>query len=101
MWRLLLVPVYFSPTPLTMRETRATGASGARGARHQARESHGGLRPPQIPRLLGRDQWLGWIALPIGVAALTPGAFVAFLVMMAWSLIVSALLYLRPEQSPQ
>ena len=42
---------------------------------------------------------LGWVALPIGIAALTPGGFVAFLVLMAWSLIVSVLLYLRPSSA--
>src|SRR5712692_7744052 len=49
------------------------------------------LRTGALPK------WLGWIALPIGIAALTPVGFISFLVVMAWSLIVSVLLYLRPS----
>jgi len=37
--------------------------------------------------------WLGWIALLIGVAALTPIGFFAFLAFMIWTLIVSVLLW--------
>jgi hypothetical protein len=52
------------------------------------------LRTRTLPR------WLGWVALPIGIAALTPAGFVVFLILLAWSLIVSALLYLRADQAP-
>lgn len=39
--------------------------------------------------------WLGWIAVVFGIAGVTPASFVAFLVLMAWTLVVSALLFKR------
>jgi len=39
--------------------------------------------------------WLGWIAVAFGIAGVTPASFVAFLVLMAWTLVVSALLFRR------
>jgi hypothetical protein len=53
-----------------------------------------------IVRTGALPKWLGWVALPIGIAALTPAGFIVFLVLLAWSLIVSVLLYLQPDQSP-
>ena len=40
-------------------------------------------------------KWLGWVAIIIGVAAVTPGGFVGFLAMCIWVLVVSILLYVR------
>jgi hypothetical protein len=37
--------------------------------------------------------WLGWVAIVIGIASLTPGGFFAFLVFLLWTLIVSVLLW--------
>jgi hypothetical protein len=53
-----------------------------------------------IARTRAMPKWLGWVAVPIGIAALTPAGFVVFLVVLGWSLIVSVLVYLRPDQSP-
>jgi hypothetical protein len=39
--------------------------------------------------------WLGWIALPIGVIAVTPIGFVAFVGLMAWVLVTSILMFIR------
>jgi hypothetical protein len=39
--------------------------------------------------------WLGWVAIVIGVAAFTPALFFALFVLLAWILVVSALIYLR------
>jgi hypothetical protein len=37
--------------------------------------------------------WLGWAALVIGIAAITPVGFFAFLVFLVWTLVVSILLW--------
>lgn len=37
--------------------------------------------------------WLGWITLVIGIAAITPVGFFAFLVFLLWTLVVSVLLW--------
>ena len=37
--------------------------------------------------------WLGWIAVLVGIAAVTPVGFFAFLVFLVWTLIVSVLLW--------
>jgi hypothetical protein len=37
--------------------------------------------------------WLGWIALLIGIAAITPVGFFAFLLFLVWTLVVSVLLW--------
>lgn len=39
--------------------------------------------------------WLGWIAIPIGIAVLSPAGFFGFIATMAWILIVSIVLLLR------
>lgn len=44
-------------------------------------------------------RWLGWIAILIGILSMTPIGFVAFLAVLAWSLIVSALLFARGGRS--
>ena len=46
---------------------------------------HGGLLP----------KWLGWVALLLGVVAVTPVGFVAFLAGAVWVLIASVMLALR------
>jgi hypothetical protein len=48
------------------------------------------LRTRTLPR------WLAWIAVVLGVAAVTPVGFFAFLLMVVWVGIVSVLTYLRP-----
>jgi len=41
-------------------------------------------------------KWLGWVAVPLAVASVTPiGWFVAIFVLPVWALIVSVLMYLR------
>jgi hypothetical protein len=40
-------------------------------------------------------RWLGWVALLIGVLAVTPIGFVAFFALMAWVLVVAILLFVR------
>ena len=42
--------------------------------------------------------WLGWAAVPIGVVAVTPLGFFAFLATLAWSLATAILLYQRGAQ---
>lgn len=49
------------------------------------------IRRPVIPR------WLGWCAVVIAIAAMTPVGFVAILVGLAWVLIVSVLLLVKGE----
>jgi hypothetical protein len=39
--------------------------------------------------------WLGWLAIVIGVVAVTPVGFFGFLALVIWTLIVSILLFLR------
>jgi hypothetical protein len=48
-----------------------------------------------IARSRALPRWLGWIAILIGIIGVTPIGFIAFLAVMAWTLIVSPLLYLR------
>ena len=43
--------------------------------------------------------WLGWIAIVLGILGVTPASFVAFLVLMAWTLLVSVLLF-RSQAAP-
>ena len=40
-------------------------------------------------------KWLGWVAIVVGVAALTPVGFFGFFVIMIWSVIVSILVFRR------
>jgi hypothetical protein len=45
--------------------------------------------------------WLAWAALVIGIAAITPAGFFAFLVFLLWTLVVSVLLWRRaPAAAP-
>jgi hypothetical protein len=39
--------------------------------------------------------WLGWVSVVIGIVALTPAGFFAFLAWIVWTLVVSWLLYAR------
>lgn len=39
--------------------------------------------------------WLGWVAILIGIALCTPAVFPAFLVLLVWILIVTVLIYRR------
>jgi hypothetical protein len=41
--------------------------------------------------------WLGWVAVVLGVASVTPIGFFAFLAGLIWIAVVSVLSYLRPE----
>jgi hypothetical protein len=40
--------------------------------------------------------WLGWIAIVIGIAAITPAGFIAFLLGLVWIVVTGILLTLRP-----
>jgi hypothetical protein len=51
----------------------------------------GVLKTDVLPR------WLGWVAVVLGVAALTPAGFFAFILLGLWTLIVSVMLYRRTE----
>jgi hypothetical protein len=51
------------------------------------------LRSGALPK------WLGWVLIPVGIVSVTPIGFVGFLVILAWSMIVSVLLYLRGGES--
>jgi hypothetical protein len=39
--------------------------------------------------------WLGWVAVVIGIACVTPVGFFALLVGLLWTLVASILLFLR------
>ncbi|MDQ4040669.1 MAG: hypothetical protein M3141_02850 [Actinomycetota bacterium] len=41
-------------------------------------------------------KWMGWVALVLGIAAITPAGFVAFIGFLPWVVIASIVLYLRP-----
>ena len=45
-------------------------------------------------------KWLGWVAILLGVAGVTPVGWVAFLATGVWVLIVSVLLALRERAEP-
>lgn len=47
------------------------------------------VRRPELPA------WLAWVAIVIGIAAITPLGFFAFLLMGLWVLVVSVMLTLR------
>jgi hypothetical protein len=47
----------------------------------------------------GLPTWLGWAAIVLGVIAITPAGFVAFLALGIWVLIASVLLYMRAEEA--
>lgn len=44
--------------------------------------------------------WLGLVALLLGIIGITPLGFLAFIVLMAWSLVVSVLAFKRAGDSP-
>ncbi|TMC50569.1 MAG: hypothetical protein E6J14_03165 [Chloroflexi bacterium] len=48
-----------------------------------------------IVRTAALPVWLGWVAVVIGVANLTPVGFFAFLALLLWVLVTSILLFLR------
>jgi len=52
-----------------------------------------------IARSGALPRWLGWVAFVLGILGVTPIAFIGFLGLLAWSLIVSALLYARGGRS--
>jgi hypothetical protein len=43
--------------------------------------------------------WLGWVGIVIGIAAVTPVGFFAFLVMLAWVLVASVAMYLQGREA--
>jgi Domain of unknown function (DUF4386) len=52
-----------------------------------------------IARSGALPRWLGWVAFLIGILGMTPISFIAFFALLAWSLIVSALMYVRGGRS--
>jgi hypothetical protein len=44
--------------------------------------------------------WLGWISVLLGIAALTPAGFVAFIGLMIWIVAVSIVLFRRTPAAP-
>jgi len=53
-----------------------------------------------IARSGALPRWLGWVAFVLGIVGAAPGpGFIGFLGLLAWSLIVSALLYARGGRS--
>ncbi len=50
-------------------------------------------------RSRGLPVWLGWIAIVIGVIAVTPIGFIGFLALLGWTLVVSVLLTLRNREA--
>jgi hypothetical protein len=55
----------------------------------------GTLRTDALPA------WLSWAAIVLGVLAISPAGFFAFLAMGVWMLIVSVLLFLRGRSAPE
>jgi hypothetical protein len=41
--------------------------------------------------------WPGWVAIALGVLAVTPGGFFAILGMLAWVAAISVMLFMRGE----
>ena len=39
--------------------------------------------------------WMGWLAIVLGVLSVTPAGFFAILLMLAWIIAVSLMLYMR------
>jgi hypothetical protein len=54
----------------------------------------GVLKTGLLPR------WMGWVAVALGVLAITPAGFVAFLGLGVWTLIASAMLAMRAGAEP-
>jgi hypothetical protein len=44
--------------------------------------------------------WLGWTALVLGLACLTPGGFFAIVLMLVWIAVVSVMLFTRTPAAP-
>ena len=45
-------------------------------------------------------RWMGWVAIALGVLAITPAGFVAFLGLGVWTLVASAMLAMRNGEDP-
>ena len=45
-------------------------------------------------------RWMGWVAIVLGVLAITPAGFVAFLGLGVWTLVASAMLAMRNGAEP-
>jgi hypothetical protein len=45
--------------------------------------------------------WLSWAAIVLGVLAMTPVGFFAFLLLGIWTLIVSVMLFMRARSAPE
>lgn len=45
-------------------------------------------------------RWMGWVAIVLGVLAITPAGFVAFLGLGVWTLVASAMLAMRNGEEP-
>lgn len=54
-----------------------------------------------VIRFGGLPRWLGWVALVVGIAAVTPIGWIAFMVNGIWVLIASVVLYARGGVSTQ
>ncbi len=50
-----------------------------------------------ILRTGGLPRWLGWVALVIAIASVTPAGFFAFLALGIWVAVASAVMLARPE----
>jgi hypothetical protein len=55
----------------------------------------GVLKTGLLPR------WLGWVAIVLGVLAITPAGFVAFLGLGIWTLVASVMLAMRAGRAPE
>jgi hypothetical protein len=44
-------------------------------------------------------KWLGWVAIVIGIVALTPGGFAAFMLLGLWTLVASVMLSMRADSA--
>jgi hypothetical protein len=51
-------------------------------------------------RFGGLPRWLGYVALLIGITAVTPAGFFSFMVAGLWVIIVSVLLYRQGTAAP-
>lgn len=47
----------------------------------------------------GLPRWLGWVALVIAIASVTPAGFFAFLALGVWALLASAVMLAQPESN--
>lgn len=54
-----------------------------------------------IRRTRALPAWLGWVALVLGVVAITPIGFFATMLMILWSIVVSVLVYQRGAAAAQ